>query len=180
MHVLHKGLAIGIGGVFVGDNPECMALQNGQDNAQLHLVDARTLERSVALETPGEFISKVLSAPDASRACAAIGVDESSRIAVFNVGVTPWEPVWTRTKGEWVLDVEFSVDGSVIACVTKGVHQVDIHDAQTGDLRSRIQFGVIAELKQRTLRFSKELLVVSGGSVDEKTVRHPSYIISAI
>ena len=164
----------------IGDQPECLALPIGAGNTQLHLLDARTLaKRSVALETPDEFICKVLLAPDASRACAAIGIDASARIALFDVGAgTPWEQVWTQTKGNGVTDVEFSADGSVIACVTLDVHQVDIHDAQTGDLRARIPFGVIAVNGPQakyccTLRFSKELLVVSGGyrTADEKTVR---------
>ena len=103
-----------------------------------------------------------------------------SRVAVFDVGAgTPWKQVWTQTKGNIVSDVEFSADGSVIACVTMGVHQVDIHDARTGALRARIPFGVTATNAPQskwscTLRFSKELLVVSGGfgTADEKTVRH--------
>ena len=86
--------------------------------------------------------------------------------------------MWTQTKGAMVCDVEFSADGSVIACVTQGADQVDIHDARTGALRVRIPFGVIAASGPQakyccTLRFSKELLVVSGGfgTADEKTVR---------
>ena len=86
----------------------------------------------------------------------------------------------TQTKSGTVFDVEFSADGSVIACVTQGLDNVDIHDARTGALRARIPFGVIATNAPQskwsfTLRFSKELLVVSGGygTADEKTVRQP-------
>ena len=106
-------------------------------------------------------------------------MDASARIALFDVGAgTPWEQVWTQTKGNIVSAVEFSAEGSVIACVTMGVHQVDIHDARTGELRVSVPFGVIATNGPQskwncTLRFSKELLVVSGGqgTADEKTVR---------
>ena len=172
-----------------GDQPECLALQIGAGNSQLHLLDARTLaKRSVALETPDEFICKVLLAPDASRACAAIGMDASARIALFDVGAgTPWKQVWTQTKGNVVFDMEFSADGSVIACVTQGLDNVDIHDARTGALRARIPFGVIAASVPQskygcTLRFSKELLVVSGGhgTADEKTVRQSYGSLSAM
>ena len=86
-----------------------------------------------------------------------------------------------------VFDVEFSADGSVIACVALGVHQVDIHDAWTGALRVRIPFGVIAVNAPQakygcTLRFSKELLVVSSGhgTADEKTVRQSYSSLSVI
>ena len=177
------GVCIG-SAVFIpaaGDQPECLALPIGAGNTQLHLLDARTLaKRSVALETPDEFICKVLLAPDGSRACAALGPDAKTRIVVFDVGAgTPWKQLWTQTKGNVVYDVEFSADGSVIARVTLAVQQVDIHDARTGALRASIAFGVIATHTPAqakiccTLRFSKELLVVSGGygTADEKTVR---------
>ncbi len=159
-----------------------LALSIGAGNTQLHLLDARTLaKRSVALE--GQYICKVLLAPNARQACAAIGSGDKARIAAFDVGAgTPWKQVWAQTKGAVVFDVEFSVDGSLIACATMGVEQVDIHDARTGDLRARIPFGVIAANGPQakycfTLRFSKELLVVSGGygTADEKTVR-PSVV----
>ena len=174
--------SVGIGGtVFIPaahDQPECLALPIGAGNTQLHLLDARTLAlRGVALETEGEMILKVLLAPDASRACAAIGKGASARIAAFSVDAR-WTQVWTQTKGAPVFDVEFSADGSVIACVTLDVHQVDIHDARTGILRARVPFGVYNTIGPQaklccTLRFSRELLVVSGGfgTADEKTVR---------
>ena len=182
-HVVDLEGAVGLGGaVFIsaaGDQPECLALTIGASSTQLHLLNARTLaKQSVALEMP-TFICKVALAPDASRACVAVGLDASARIAVFTVGVdTPWEQVWTQTKGAPVFDVEFSADGSVIACVTLDVHQVDIHDARTGILRARVPFGVYNTIGPQaklccTLRFSRELLVVSGGfgTADEKTVR---------
>ncbi len=183
-HVVDQSGATGKGSaVFIpaaGDHPECLALPIGAGNTQLHLLDARTLaKRSVALE--GQYICKVLLAPNARQACAAIGSGDKARIAAFDVGAgTPWKEVWTQTKGNRTHDVEFSVDGSVIACVTQGADQVDIHDARTGALRARIPFGVIATTGPQakvccTLRFSTELLVVSGGfgTADEKTVRQP-------
>ena len=186
-HAVDQEGGFGVGSaVFIpaaGAQPECLALAIGAGNSQLHLLDARTLSKqSVALETPGEWILKVLLAPGASRACAAIGLDARARIALFDVGAgTPWKQVWTQTKGNTVYDVEFSADGSVIACVTLGVEQVEIHDAGTGALRARIPFGVIVNYTPAqakfscTLRFSKELLAVSGGygTADEKTVRQP-------
>eukprot|EP01046_Picozoa_sp_COSAG06_P024512 COSAG06_NODE_2001_length_7869_cov_25.334363_2_plen_1036_part_00 len=169
--------------VFVsnGQGAESLALTIGAGNHRLVLHDSHTLlETGVAidLESEGETILGFRKSPDLRRVCVSIGIDQNARLAVFEIDrVPPWSEQWSETKGDPVLDMDFSADGSVVACVAMGAQHVDLHNAESGSLLRSFSFGVATMVEPAcaiayTLRFSEDLLVVSGGwkTEDEKTV----------
>ena len=157
-----------------------MLLPIGSGNHQALLVDpSGQSPRRVVIEAMDEMIVGIMRlAPCRRRVCGSVGIDDRARLVMYQSDAeTPWPILWAKTKGDILLDLDISADGSLVACITLNADCVDIHDAATGALCKTLPFGGCKVSAPQgcwgyVLRFSQELLVVKGGygSTDEKAV----------